>query len=121
MSDEAQIALEDLPVGGRVRVELRGRTFYVFNVDGQIVAYENKCMHQGGPVCSDGTYHPLLSAEIDDAGEVREYHVEGKTVISCPWHGWEYDLSNGEFLADRRLRLRAARVRVEDGRIHVML
>ena len=37
-------------------------------------------------------------------GTVRELHVEGKAiamanvegkVLTCPWHGWQYDLTSG--------------------------
>jgi nitrite reductase/ring-hydroxylating ferredoxin subunit len=26
--------------------------------------------------------------------------------IVCPWHGWEYDLATGEFMGNRRWKLR---------------
>ena len=67
----------------------------VFNLAGRYVAYVDRCLHQGGPVCSRGTLHPFLTAEIEASGEVREYFAEGSRVIACPWHGWEYDLDDG--------------------------
>jgi nitrite reductase/ring-hydroxylating ferredoxin subunit len=43
--------------------------------------------------------------------------VEGRDVIKCPWHGYEYDVRSGCALFDRRRRVRAVRVRERGGRI----
>jgi len=107
----AEARLEPFAPGERRTVELDGRRVAVFNLGSRYVAYVDSCLHQGGPVCSAGTLHPLLTAEVTEAGEVREFFAEGQQGIACPWHGWEYDLATGEALWDRRRRLRPARVR----------
>ncbi len=64
----------DVPPGqGRV-VEASGRELALFNVGGTFFAIDNTCMHRGGPL--------------------GEGEVEGK-IVTCPWHGWRYDVTNG--------------------------
>ena len=110
-------AIED----GRRTVEVDGVPVTVFNLGDRYVAYVDRCLHQGGPVCSRGTLHPFLTAEIEPSGEVREYFAEGSRVIACPWHGWEYDLETGEALWNRTRRLRRAKVEVDGGEVRVSL
>jgi nitrite reductase/ring-hydroxylating ferredoxin subunit len=121
MSVEARIPLASLPDGGRHTVELEGRRVTVFNLGDRFVAYHDRCLHQGGPVCSQGTFHPHLVAEVTADGSVREYFKEGDKVIACPWHGWEYDLATGEALWNRQRRLRPARVDVDGADVVVRL
>jgi nitrite reductase (NADH) small subunit len=118
---EARIPVAELPAGERRTVELDGRAVTVFNLGDRYVAYVDRCTHQGGPVCSRGTLHPHLTAEITDGGEVREFFKDGDQVIACPWHGWEYDLATGRALADRTRSLRPARVEVDGADLVVRL
>ena len=115
------VRLSEFAEGERRTVEVDGVPVTVFNLGERYVAYVDRCLHQGGPACSRGTLHPLLTAEIEDSGEVREYFVEGVRVIACPWHGWEYDLETGEALWNRARRLRPAKVEVDGGEVRVSL
>ena len=115
------VVLEAFADGERRTVEVDGVPVTVFNLGDRYVAYVDRCLHQGGPVCSRGTLHPLLTAEIEASGEVREYFAEGSRVIACPWHGWEYDLETGEALWNRARRLRPAKVEVDGGEVRVSL
>jgi len=47
----------------------------VANVNGEISAMDNVCLHRGGPL--------------------GEGMIEGGKVI-CPWHGWAWDPKTGE-------------------------
>jgi len=99
----------DVPVGECkiVRVPAFGREIEIgiFNVHGRFVAYRNVCPHAGAPVCVGkicGTTAP---------SKVGEYHlVRSGEILRCPWHGWEFDLLNGEHLVDERMRLRGYEV-----------
>ena len=51
------------------------RMICVANVNGEISAMDNVCLHRGGPL--------------------GEGMIEGGKVI-CPWHGWEWDPKTGE-------------------------
>jgi nitrite reductase (NADH) small subunit len=87
----------------------------VFRVGGRLVAYENRCVHQGGPVCAGeilGRYEQVLAP---DRTVVRERFNDDELHLVCPWHGWEYDLATGECAANRRFRLRSFPVVERDG------
>ncbi len=121
MSGEVRFPLSELEVGGRRVVILDDREFVVFNTGEGCVAYENQCLHQGGPVCTEGTLHPHLAARVEEDRSVVEYFKEGATVLSCPWHGWEYDLATGRSIAQPALKLKSASVAIEDDTVVVRL
>jgi nitrite reductase/ring-hydroxylating ferredoxin subunit len=79
-------------------VRVGARFVAVFDVDGDVVAVDNVCSHVGNPL-DDGL-------------------VEGGCV-TCPWHGWRYDLRTGEHVTvfGRRHGLRTYPVRVEGDRV----
>jgi nitrite reductase (NADH) small subunit len=106
---------EELPPGGRIIVELDGRSVGVFNVNGTLVAVLNACPHQLAPVCRGRVTGTTLPGP---PGEFR-WGREGE-ILACPWHGWEFDLLTGEALADNRRRLRLYPVEVEAGTIFVL-
>jgi nitrite reductase (NADH) small subunit len=118
---DARLPAAEVPPGGRRTVDVGGRRVTVFNLGDRYVGYVDRCLHQAGPVCSAGTLHPHLTAELTDDGEVREFYKEGEQVIACPWHGWEYDLATGEALWNRARRLRAARIEVDGADLVVSL
>lgn len=61
---------------GTIReVQVEGKTLAVANVAGKFYAINNTCIHRGGPL-GQGT-------------------LEG-IVVTCPWHGWRYDVSSGK-------------------------
>ena len=42
-------------------------------------------------------------------------------VITCPWHGWQYDVRTGLNEFDLAIQLRTYDVQVEDGEIQVAI
>ena len=40
-------------------------------------------------------------------------------VLTCPWHGWQYDVRTGENEFDRAIQLRTYEVEVAEGEIRV--
>src|SRR5439155_26856111 len=82
----------ELPPGeGRV-VVVQGHPVALFNVDGRFYAVSTVCLHRGGSI-GEGF--------LDDA------------VVTCPNHGWEYDVRTGANLANPMARLRTFEVRIE--------
>lgn len=71
---EAAKAGELAPGQGKT-VEINGKPVALFNVDGTFYALDNTCIHRGGPL-GDGD---LLETEV-----------------TCPWHGWTYDVKTGQ-------------------------
>jgi nitrite reductase/ring-hydroxylating ferredoxin subunit len=104
-----------------VLVELDGREVGIFKLDGRLVAYENRCVHQGGPVCTGriaGRYVELIDADGYSRGErLREQEPR----LICPWHGWEFDLATGQCMVDRRRWLRRHALEVRDGDVYLEL
>ena len=96
---------DEIGEGDRMLVEVNGTDVAVFNIEGTYYAYANWCGHQGGPCC-EGTVSGTTNARFDR--ETLETAItwerEGE-VISCPWHGWEYDLTSGACLSNRRYQL----------------
>jgi nitrite reductase (NADH) small subunit len=111
----------DIPERGGVLVELDGREVGIFKLDGRLVAYENRCVHQGGPVCTGriaGRYEELIDAEGYSRGERL---CEQEPRLICPWHGWEFDLATGQCMVDRRRWLRRHTLEVKDGDVYIEL
>lgn len=91
----------------------------VFKVRGRLYAYENRCAHQGGPVCR-GDVVGRLQEEIGDGGiSLGLTESEERIDIACPWHGWEYDVETGAHIGDPRIRLRRFPVHVHDDAVYV--
>ena len=66
--------ISEVKLGMAKAVTISGKRIALYNVDGKIYATDNACLHQGGP---------LGEGELMD------------NVITCPMHGWQYDVSNG--------------------------
>ena len=82
----------------------------VFFDKGKFYAYSNTCLHQAGPACEG-----LIIAKVEerlrpDKTSAGMYFSETETHFVCPWHGYEYDLKTGEFVGDRKQKLRAYEV-----------
>ena len=71
---------EEIAEGHRKIIQVGDLSIGVFRHKGQWIALHNSCLHRGGPVCQG--------------------IIEGD-VITCPWHGYQYDLPTGELLLDR--------------------
>ena len=99
----------EIPPGQRRIVELEGRSIGVFNVHGSLYALRNTCPHQGAPLCR-GLITGLM---LPSAPGVYEWTREGE-IVRCPWHGWEFDITNGQSVFNpHRTRVRAYDVTVE--------
>ena len=110
----AVLRADELPPGGRARVEAFGTDVALFNVDGRLYATANACPHHGGPLCHGRVTGARVSAEPYE----HRWEREG-LVLVCPWHGWEFDLETGEALFDPSVGVRTFDVRIEEG--HVVL
>jgi len=99
----------ELDPGERTIVDLEGLSVGVFNVDGEYYALNNVCPHQLAPLCK-GTLTGTTSAA--SPGEFGEWERDGE-VLRCPWHGWEFDVTNGESLFNPHLTTRTFEAGVE--------
>ena len=64
----------DLPPGESRTYDVGGTSVAIFNAGGEVHACRNVCPHRGGPV--------------------GEGQFDGK-IVTCPWHGWEFDVTTG--------------------------
>ena len=107
--------------GARKIVSVGRREIGVLEHDGEFFAYENRCVHQGGPVCEGrilGRVEVVLNEDKTVAGE---RFSATETHLICPWHGYEYDLRTGRCVADRRLGLRRYEVIEKGDEIYVFV
>ena len=103
MSEWIDIAAEnDLPPGQRLCASANGRRIVVFRTDEELYAVADVCPHAGQPL---------------QDGELRG------SVLTCPFHGFAYDLRTGrnvDFPHDE-LPARVYKVRLREGRVEVAL
>lgn len=102
---------DELPPGERLIVELDGRQVGVFNIDGEYFAFLHRCPHMSGPLCA-GEVIGLVTS--DGPGDVRL--DEGRKFLTCPLHGWEFDVRTGQSYFDpKKMRARTFPVEVRAG------
>ena len=63
-----------------IKVDVNGHTLALFRFDRTLYAILNKCPHQGGPLASG------------DVIDIEDAHSQ---VVSCPYHGWKFNLKTG--------------------------
>jgi len=108
----------DIPPGTHRVVKIRGADIGIFNVGGAFYALPSVCMHQFGPLC-EGTVNGTTAC---NAGTGWHFAwVRDGEIVTCPWHGWEFDITTGQNLARPQIRLRSYPVTVEDGQIVLTL
>ncbi len=91
---------EEVPPGSARVVKAGDHELALYNVDGDFYATQGQCLHLKGPL-GDGEFEGV--------------------VITCPWHGWQYDVRTGENEFDRAIQLETFEVIVEDGDVKVVL
>jgi ferredoxin-NADP reductase/predicted TIM-barrel fold metal-dependent hydrolase/nitrite reductase/ring-hydroxylating ferredoxin subunit len=101
--------VDEIPDDGRVIVDVAGRSVGVFRVRGRFFAVLNCCPHKGAELCRGSVLGHLTATA---PGEL-QYDAQ-RTMLQCPWHGWEYDLQTGQSYQDAS-RIRPYPVDVQDG------
>jgi nitrite reductase/ring-hydroxylating ferredoxin subunit len=108
--------VDELPPGAMKLVAAGKFGVGVYNVGGQLYAIANYCAHEGAPLCTGyigGTnvHNPELPGRLE--------FVRDGQIVRCPWHQWEFDVTNGRTLADSSRKIRTYRVDVTDGEVFV--
>lgn len=102
--------VEDVPEGEHRIFSVAGREIGIFNVRGEYFALRNRCPHLGGPLCEGEVLGLVYSSK---PGDVR---FDGsKRLITCPWHGWEFDVKTGQSYFNPRLKARRYTVETSAG------
>ena len=89
-----------LPPGEGRTVNVRGKEYALYNLDGQFFALDNTCPHVGGPLGA-GT-------------------LEDRNVV-CPLHGWTFDLKTGACLNNPSRPVACYQTRVVDGQVQILV
>jgi nitrite reductase/ring-hydroxylating ferredoxin subunit len=94
------LSLDRLHNDGPTATRLRGRQVALFAHGDQVFACNNRCPHEGYPLC--------------------EGHLAADGVLTCQWHNWKFDLASGANLYGGDA-LRTYPTRVVDGTVWVDL
>lgn len=101
MSEFVTVATtEDIPPGSGKTVEVNGVWIALFNVAGSFFAVDNTCPHAGGPI--------------------GEGHLTGE-VVTCPWHGWQFNVHTGKKEGHPDITVACCPVRVEGNQVQIAL
>lgn len=90
----------DFPLGKGRMVVVSGRHVAVFRLDDGFFAIDNLCLHQAGPLCE---------GDIEDG------------AVTCPWHGWSYDIRTGILVQDGKVGVSRHNTRVVGDQVQVQL
>ena len=101
MNDWIPIAtVDECPPGASIERLAGDRMVAVANVDGIFHALDGLCPHQGGPL---GT------------------GVLCGATLTCPWHGWQFDVVTGRHKLSATVRQSVHEVVERDGGVFVRL
>ncbi|MFV0442296.1 MAG: Rieske (2Fe-2S) protein [Planctomycetaceae bacterium] len=90
----------EIPEGSGVECTAAGRVFAVYHVGTEFFALDGICLHAGGPL--------------------GQGQLQG-CIVTCPWHGWQYDVTTGQHCLNSRLQQPRYPVRVVGDEIQVEL
>jgi nitrite reductase/ring-hydroxylating ferredoxin subunit len=94
------IDLEAIPEGGIASATIEGEALFFSRISDVVACFKDACAHLGLPV-STGTV------------------AAGR--LTCPHHGFQYDLMTGECLTAPEVQLRPVRVRLVGSRVEIRL
>ena len=92
--------VEDCPPGSSLELVAETTMVALYNVDGEFHALDGVCPHQGGPL-GKGQLHGC--------------------IVTCPWHGWQFDVQTGQHQASKSIRHPTLPLKVTDGQIFVAI
>lgn len=90
--------VDEIPPGKGRAFEVGEHVIAVFNDNGEYFAINDMCPHMGASL-ADGC-------------------LQGSAVV-CPWHAWSFDVRDGSWCDNRRLKTETFEVRVVDSSIEV--
>ena len=101
MSNFVSVAkVNDIPPGQGKTVQVAGKNIALFNVDGSFYAVDDTCLHRGGPL---------------GEGELTGH------LVTCPWHGWKYDVRTGISITNPAAQVNCYETKVEGEDLSISL
>lgn len=99
MSNWFEIAqVHEVPTGTGKEFTVNGRIVALYNVDGHFHAIDGICAHAGGPL--------------------GEGALSG-CIVTCPWHGWQYEVDTGAMCLNDQIRQEQFPLRIDEDQIFV--
>jgi nitrite reductase (NADH) small subunit/3-phenylpropionate/trans-cinnamate dioxygenase ferredoxin subunit len=92
--------VSDFAPGAGKLVIVNGRHVAIFRLGDDFYALDNLCLHKAGPLC--------------------EGFIAGE-IVTCPWHGWSYQIKTGVLVQDGRVGVDRHDVRVDGDQVAVRL
>ena len=93
-------SVADCPPGTAGEFVAGGRVVAVFHTEEGVFALDGICPHQGGP---------LGKGKLSSC------------VVTCPWHGWQFDVRTGQHQTSRSLVHPGFPVKIEGDSIFIDL
>lgn len=100
MALERAAKVSEIPVGSIKEVLVGGKPVALANVAGKFYAMDNACLHRGGPL--------------------GQGQLEGN-VVTCPWHGWQFDVTTGKAVMNPDAGVSCIRTEVQGDEVYVEL
>jgi nitrite reductase (NADH) small subunit len=100
MALEPAAKVSEIPIGSIKEVQVGGKPVALANVGGTFYAIDNTCLHRGGPL--------------------GQGQLEGP-VVTCPWHGWQFDVTTGKAVMNPNAGVGCLRTEVQGDNIYVDL
>ncbi|HZZ72073.1 MAG TPA: Rieske (2Fe-2S) protein [Pirellulales bacterium] len=93
-------AVAACPPGKSLELVLEDRIIAIFHAPEGFYALDGICPHQGGPLGKG---------------------VLTGCIVTCPWHGWQFDVRTGQHQTSPRLQQPCLPVKIEKETIYVDL
>jgi nitrite reductase/ring-hydroxylating ferredoxin subunit len=92
------VKMAEVPPGMIRELQLDGKVIALANVAGKLYAINNVCLHRGGPLAQG--------------------QLSGHTV-TCPWHGWQYDVISGKVTMNPAVGVETYKVEIRGEDVYV--
>lgn len=92
--------LEEIPVGQGKEVVVAGRVLAVYRLENGVKIIDGICPHAGGPLAQG-----MLRGE----------------VVTCPWHGWQFNVGTGQHQLNPRMGVETFAASIEAGIVYAEL
>jgi len=90
----------EIPVGEGKAFEVHDQLVAVFNTGDEFLAIDDMCPHMGAS---------LAAGHFDSED----------CTVTCPWHAWRFDVKDGTWCDNRRLKIDTFQVRMVGDEIQV--
>jgi nitrite reductase (NADH) small subunit len=82
---------DEIPAGSIREFQVDGLTLAIANIGNKFYAINNTCLHRGGPL--------------------GEGQLQG-VAVTCPWHGWQYDVTTGKLVMNQAIGVKTYTIEV---------